>query len=32
MMDAPLVAGVELGGTKSIAVIARDREIVDEAR
>lgn len=30
--DAPRVAGVELGGTKSIAVIARGREIVDEAR
>lgn len=30
--NAPLVAGVELGGTKSIAVIARGREIVDEAR
>ena len=30
--DSPLVAGVELGGTKSIAVIARGREIVDEAR
>ena len=30
--DAPLVEGVELGGTKSIAVIARGREIVDKAR
>lgn len=29
--DAPLVAGVELGGTKSIAVIARGDEIIEEA-
>ena len=30
--EAQLVAGVELGGTKSIAVLARGRTIVDEAR
>lgn len=29
---APLVAGVELGGTKSIAVIARERDIVARAQ
>ena len=28
----PLVAGVELGGTKSIAVVARGRDVVAEAR
>lgn len=32
MVSLPLVAGVELGGTKSIAVIARGRDIVAEAR
>lgn len=30
--DQRLVGGVELGGTKSIAVLARGRTIVDEAR
>lgn len=30
--ETPLVAGLELGGTKSIAVIARGRTIVHEAR
>jgi fructokinase len=30
--DAPLVAGVELGGTKSIAVIARGATIMEQAR
>ena len=29
---SPLAAGVELGGTKSIAVVARGRDIVAEAR
>ena len=33
MNDAdPIVAGVELGGTKTIAVISRGREILDRAR
>lgn len=32
MDDDRLVAGIELGGTKSIALIARGREIVAEAR
>jgi hypothetical protein len=27
MSDAPLIAGVELGGTKCIAVVARGTEI-----
>lgn len=33
-MDAelPIVAGVELGGTKSIAVLASGREVLDEVR
>jgi len=30
--DPPLVAGVELGGTKSLAVLARGTEIVDRLR
>lgn len=30
--QAPLVAGVELGGTKCIAILARGRDIVEEAR
>jgi fructokinase len=30
--DPPLVAGVELGGTKSVAVLARGTEIVDRLR
>jgi fructokinase len=28
----PLVAGVELGGTKCIAILARGREVIEEAR
>lgn len=31
-MDEPLVAGVELGGTKCIAVLARGRHVVEQAR
>jgi fructokinase len=30
--NVPLVAGVELGGTKVIALLARDREIIAKAR
>lgn len=29
---APLIAGVELGGTKAVALIARDRDIIDSVR
>lgn len=32
MSDAPLIAGVELGGTKCIAVVARGTEILRERR
>jgi len=31
-VDLPIVAGIELGGTKSIAVLARGTEVLDEAR
>ena len=30
--DLPIVAGIELGGTKSIAVLARGRHVLDEVR
>lgn len=30
--DAPLLVGVELGGTKAIVTLARDRQIIDQAR
>lgn len=30
--DSPLLAGIELGGTKAIVTLARDRHIIDQAR